>query len=546
MIRELATLCRVIRLLQNHIVAKRLGHPDHNDVNPPTDYKNMIAKTLMIQGTGSSVGKSILVTALCRIFKQQGLKVAPFKAQNMSLNSFVTADGGEIGRAQVVQAEAAGIAPTVEMNPVLLKPASDQSAQIIVRGRPWTTISAAHFPDLKAELWGAITESIDQLRRAYDVIVIEGAGSPAEINLKDRDLVNMKVATYCNAPVLIAADIDRGGIFAALVGTMELLEPGERARVKAFIVNKFRGDVSLLTPGLDWLQQRTGVPVAGVIPYFHDIQIAEEDSVSLEKRRALKNRSDFDLDIAVIAPPHIANFDDFDPLEREPAVRLRYVEAGDHLGAPDLIILPGTKSTVADLGYLRDTGREKEVVAAVSAGIPIIGICGGYQMLGSVIHDPDQIESTNRVTSGMRLLPAATQFLAVKSTHQVKARVSACFGLLAKAMDVTITGYEIHMGRSEANSTSRPFLIEQRSGKSCSDRDGSLSSDGNIVGTYIHGLFHNDAFRRAILDELAERKGKTLTASPATFSADEQYDRLAAHVRANLNMDLIQRILDNQ
>ncbi|MGZ8490040.1 MAG: cobyric acid synthase, partial [Candidatus Binatia bacterium] len=268
----------------------------------------MLAKTLMIQGTGSSVGKSILVTALCRIFKQQGLKVAPFKAQNMSLNSFVTAAGDEVGRAQVVQAEAAGIAPTVAMNPVLLKPESDNHAQIIVRGKPLTRISAARFPQLKAKLWCAITESLDDLRGAYDVVVIEGAGSPAEINLKDRDLVNMKVALHCHAPVLLAADIDRGGIFAALVGTLELLEAPEKERVKAFIVNKFRGDLSLLTPGLDWLEARTGIPVAGVVPYYHDIHIAEEDSVTLEKRYMMKNRRDFDLDIAVIALPHIANF----------------------------------------------------------------------------------------------------------------------------------------------------------------------------------------------------------------------------------------------
>jgi adenosylcobyric acid synthase len=505
----------------------------------------MLAKTLMIQGTGSSVGKSILVTALCRIFKQQGVKVAPFKAQNMSLNSFVTADGGEIGRAQVVQAEAAGVAPTVEMNPVLLKPESDHHAQIIVRGRPWTTISAAHFPELKANLWGTITESIDRLRRDYDLVVIEGAGSPAEVNLKDRDLVNMKVALYCNSPVLLAADIDRGGVFAALVGTMELLDAKEKERVKAFIVNKFRGDISLLKSGLAWLEARTRVPVAGVVPFYHDIHIAEEDSIALEKRQAMKYRRDFDLDIAVIALPHIANFDDFDPLEREPAVRLRYVEAGDDLSAPDLIILPGTKSTVADLVYLRDSGREQEVVAAVSAGIPIIGICGGYQMLGSVIYDPQQIESSNRRTPGMGLLPVSSHFLADKSTHQVKARSLTRFGLLAKAQDAAVSGYEIHMGHTEVSSASRPFLIEQRSGKSCSDSDGSLSSDGNIVGTYIHGLFNNDAFRRAILDELAERKGRTLTTRAVIFSADEQYDRLAAHVRANLNMDLIQRILEN-
>ena len=500
----------------------------------------------MVQGTGSSVGKSVLVTALCRIFKQQGLRVAPFKAQNMSLNSFVTAAGEEIGRAQVVQAEAAGIAPTVEMNPVLLKPESDHHAQIIVHGRPLTRITAAHFPQLKAHLWDAISESIDRLRCNYDVVVIEGAGSPAEVNLKDRDLVNMKVALYCNAPVLLAADIDRGGIFASLVGTMELLDAAEKERVKAFIVNKFRGDVSLLKPGLDWLETRTGVPVVGVVPYYHDIHIAEEDSLALERRRAMKNRLDFDLDIAVVALPHIANFDDFDPFEREPRVRLRYFEAGDELGQPDLMIIPGSKTTVADLDYLRRSGREREIIGAVSAGVPIIGICGGFQMLGTAIHDPQRIESINELTAGMGLLPLTTRFGAVKSTHQVKARALAGFGLLAKAKDVTLSGYEIHMGHTDGNIATRPFLIEQRSQELCSDGDGSLSADGNVVGTYIHGLFHNDALRRAILHELAERKGKTLALGPVKFSVDEQYDRLAAHVRANLNMELIHRILDQR
>jgi adenosylcobyric acid synthase len=504
----------------------------------------MRAKTLMVQGTGSSVGKSILVTALCRIFKQQGLRVAPFKAQNMSLNSFVTAAGQEIGRAQVVQAEAAGIAPTVEMNPVLLKPESDSYAQIIVRGRPLTRIAAAHFPQLKARLWEAITQSIDRLRGAYDVVVIEGAGSPAEVNLKDRDLVNMRVALYCHAPVLLAADIDRGGIFAALVGTMELLEAREKERVKAFIVNKFRGDVSLLQPGLDWLEARTGIPVAGVVPYYHDIHIAEEDSLALEKRQEMKNRQDFDLDIAVIALPHIANFDDFDPFEREARVRLRYVEAGDKLGQPDLIIIPGSKTTVADLHYLRSSGREREIIAAVSIGVPIIGICGGYQMLGAAIHDPDLIESTCALTAGMGLLRTTTRFLEVKSTHQVRARTLAGFGLLARAKNVEISGYEIHMGQTEGQGQSYPFVIERRSQQICSESDGNLSADGNVIGTYIHGLLHNDALRRAILLELAERKGQRLAESTRQFSADEQYDRLAAHVRSSLNMELIQRILD--
>ena len=471
--------------------------------------------------------------------------MAPFKAQNMSLNSFVTAAGEEIGRAQAVQAEAAGIHLTVEMNPVLLKPEADNCSQVIVRGKALTRTSAAEFPKLKAELWSAITESLDRLRSRFDLILIEGAGSPAEINLRDRDLVNMKVALYCNSPVLLAADIDRGGIFAALVGTMELLEPEEKALIRAFIINKFRGDVALLTPGLDWLEKRTGVPVAGVVPYFHDIYIAEEDSMTLEKRRRMKNRSDFDLDIAVIGFPHIANFDDFDPLEREPGVRLRYVEANDELGEPDLIILPGTKSTVADLVHLRTTGRDQKIIHRVASGTPIIGICGGYQMLGVTIHDPDGIESGTPVTAGLSLLAVASRFLPVKSTHQIEARAVLGRGLLAKATGIPIRGYEIHLGQTSSVNPSRPFQIEQRSAKSCSDLDGCLSEDGNVLGTYIHGLFHNDHLRHAILSELAERKGKAWSPMISSFSIEEHYDRLAAHVRNNLNMDLVFRLLDH-
>lgn len=505
----------------------------------------MHAKTLMVQGTGSSVGKSVLVTALCRIFKQEGLNVAPFKAQNMSLNSYVTAGGGEIGRAQAVQAEAAGIPPTVDMNPVLLKPEADNRSQVIIRGIVADTVAAADFPRLKAELWSAITESFDRLQSGFDLVVIEGAGSPAEINLKDRDLVNMKVARYCDSPVLLAADIDRGGIFAALVGTMELLEPAEKALVKAFIVNKFRGDVSLLTPGLEWLERRTGVPVAGVVPYFQGIHITEEDSVALEKRRALKNRIDFDLDIAVIALPHIANFDDFDPLEREPGVRLRYVEADDDFGEPDLIILPGTKSTVADLRYLCAAERDREIIHRVSQGTPVIGICGGYQMLGLTIHDPDGIESREPVTNGLGLLPVTSRFMSVKSTHQVRGRVAHGRGILAQAEGIEICGYEIHMGQTDSANTANLFELTERSSQPCAALDGCLSQDGNIIGTYLHGFFHNDGLRHAILNEIASRKGRSLWLHASNFSMDEQYDRLAAHVRENLNMSLIRRLIDH-
>jgi adenosylcobyric acid synthase len=288
------------------------------------------------------------------------------------------------------------------------------------------------------------------------------------------------------------------------------------------------------------------VPVAGVIPYFHDIYIAEEDSVTLEKRRVMKNRSDYDLDIAVIGFPHIANFDDFDPLEREPSVRLRYVEAANDLGEPDLIILPGTKSTVADLAYLRTTARDQEIIRQVSGGTPIIGICGGYQMLGVTIYDPDGIESAASTTAGLSLLPVTSRFLPRKSTHQIGARALLGRGLLARATGAPIRGYEIHMGQTDGVNTSQPFQIEQRSQESCSDLDGSLSEDGNILGTYIHGLFHNDDLRRAILSELAARKGKQLPAVTSSFSLDEQYDRLADHVRKSLNMDLILRLLDGR
>jgi adenosylcobyric acid synthase len=504
----------------------------------------MRAKSLMVQGTASSVGKSTLVTALCRILKQEGLSVAPFKAQNMSLNSFVTPDGGEIGRAQAVQAEAAGIEPTVEMNPVLLKPEADNRCQLIVKGKPLRHLAAADYPSIQKILWHAITESVDLLLARYDAVVIEGAGSPAEVNLKDRDLVNMRVALYSNAPVLLVADIDRGGVFASLVGTLELLDPREAALIKAFVINKFRGDLSLLRPGLDWLEQRTNIAVAGVVPYYYDIHIAEEDSVALEKHRAMKNPKNYSLDIAVIALPHMANFDDFDPFEHEPEIRLRYVEPNDELGKPDLIILPGTKSTMADLRYLREIGRDKEIIERVKQGTPIIGVCGGYQMLGESICDPERMESTEAQIAGLALLPISTRFLAVKSTHQVKARALPRQGLLQNTGGMQITGYEIHMGETAGDALSAPFQIIERSQQTSKGTDGCLSTDGNVLGTYIHGLFHNEDFRRAILSDLAARKGCIFAPTQTSLSQKEPYDRLASLVRSSLDMKLIFRLLD--
>ena len=321
-------------------------------------------RVVMVQGTASHVGKSVLVTALCRIFRQDGYRVAPFKAQNMSNNSFVTPSGGELGRAQAVQAEACGVEPQVEMNPILLKPEADHTSQVVLLGKPAAKASARYFATAKPMLWQSVASSLDTLRSQYDVVVIEGAGSPAEINLKQNEIVNMRVALHSGAPVLLTGDIDRGGVFASLLGTMEILEPHERDAVGAFIINKFRGDVSLLEPGLVWLEERTGKPVLGVVPYYRDIEIAEEDSVSLERRQELKSQTGHVLDIAVMGLPHISNFDDFDPLQREPGVRLRYVESRDSLGEPDLIILPGTKTTMADLWWLRERGFAAEIKSA--------------------------------------------------------------------------------------------------------------------------------------------------------------------------------------
>ena len=471
----------------------------------------MNGKVLMVQGTASHVGKSVLVTALCRIFRQDGFKVAPFKAQNMSNNSYVTPDGGEIGRAQAVQAEAAGIEPTVDMNPILLKPETESRSQVVVLGRPVKSAEATSYLGMRAQLWQLVSRSLDKLRERYDIVVIEGAGSPAEINLKDTEIVNMRVARYANAPVLLAGDIDRGGVFASLVGTLELLDPEERACVRAFVINKFRGDLSLLTPGLTWLEERTGIPVAGVIPYYRDIHVAEEDSVSQERRGSMKMKEDYVLDIAVIGMPHISNFDDFDPLEQERGVRLRYVEANDTLGQPDMIILPGTKTTMADLAWLRRTGLADRIQRLRLHGTAVIGICGGYQMMGTRVLDPDGVESHQDESEGLGLLPVTTVFGATKETYRVRAEVRVAPGILDWTSGMTVEGYEIHMGRSfycpgpdphkttPDSAVPSPFRILERSGQRCERDDGAIDPGGRVLGTYIHGLFHNAGFRRAML-----------------------------------------------
>jgi len=498
----------------------------------------MPAKTIMIQGTASSVGKSIIVAGLCRIFRQDGYKVAPFKAQNMALNSFVTSEGGEIGRAQAVQAEAAGIEPSVHMNPVLLKPEADASSQVIVLGKVAKNLKASQYYSYTPKLLKIIKDSLDHLRATYDIVVIEGAGSPAEINLKEREIVNMRVAKMANAPVLLVGDIDRGGVFASLVGTLELLNEQERDLIKGFIINKFRGDLKLLKPGLDMLEKRTGKPVLGVIPYFRGIAIAQEDSVYLDERQATSANGT--IDVAVIRLPHISNYDDFDPLEKQ-GCTVRYVSSTSELGNPDLLILPGTKSTIADLIHLRQQGLMQVIIKLAQSGVPIIGICGGYQMLGKKILDPEKIESKQDSIAGLGLLNSTTIFNSAKTTTQIKARVAADDGLFKGLKDMHITGYEIHMGQTTSQNCLPALRVFETPQGKVNYFDGAVSKSGLIFGTYIHGLFNNAEFTHCLLNRLRQMRGLPATPS-STINKQEMYDKLAEIIRRNLNMSRVYKI----
>lgn len=499
------------------------------------------AKALMIQGTASSVGKSVIVAGLCRILRQDGYKVAPFKAQNMALNSFVTAGGGEIGRAQAVQAEAAGIAPTVDMNPVLLKPTSNSGCQVIVLGKVVKTISAQEYNEYAPFLLKTVMEALERLRTAYDVVFIEGAGSPAEINLKDHDIVNMRIAKASGTPVLLVGDIDKGGVFASLVGTLELLDEDERHYVKGMIINKFRGEVALLKPAVDFLEKRTSLPLLGVLPYFRDIRIAQEDSVYLDEREAGVDSGG--LEIAVIRLPHISNYDDFDPLEEDRCV-VNYVMQCFELGNPHLIILPGTKSTVTDLAYLRYSGLANIILNKVRMGTPVVGICGGYQILGKKILDPHHIESDKTEVDGLGLLDVVTEFAVEKSTSQVRAEVIADLGLLAGLKDQEVAGYEIHMGQTSTNALSNAFQITATPQGPADYPDGVLDSSGKILGTYLHGLFHNDDFRQGFLNNLRRLYGLPDNKAGSVMSKDHEYDKLADLVRRNMDIERIYQIIE--
>ena len=507
----------------------------------------MTGRVLMVQGTASHVGKSVLVAALCRIFRQDGFRVAPFKAQNMSNNSYVTRDGGEIGRAQAVQAEAAGVEARVEMNPVLLKPEADHTSQVVLMGRPLQAAGSRDYFRLKPQLWESVSASLDRLRESYDLVIAEGAGSPAEINLKATEIVNMRVARYADAPVLLCGDIDRGGVFASLVGTLELLEPEERQTIKGFVINKFRGDVSLLTDGLTWLEERTGIPVAGVVHHFRDIHIPEEDSVALEI--PAPRTAHPVLDIAVVQLPHISNFDDFDLLAREPGVSLRYVTSQAELGRPDLVILPGTKTTIPDLAWMNGRGLTQAIRDLhLRDGAAVVGICGGYQMLGARVSDPHKIESSMEEIDGLGLLPISTVFSGTKETHRIRGRVGNALGLLSGARGCDVQGYEIHMGLTSvmaASTQTAPFLIEDRSDAAVSPEtatDGCMDPTGRVLGTYIHGLFHNHGVRNAMLRQLADAKGVALPSSGFDPSMEQEFDKLADWVRNSLDMDLVYRM----
>lgn len=501
-----------------------------------------LAKTIMIQGTSSHVGKSLLCTALCRIFKQDGFRVAPFKAQNMALNSYVTADGGEIGRAQGVQADAAGTLATVKMNPVLIKPKGDLHAQVVVLGKPLGDMSAREYrASFLPQAVSLVEGCIEELRREFEVLVIEGAGSPAEVNLKDRDIVNMRTAFIADAPVILAADIDRGGVFASLVGTLELLEPHERQKVVGFIINKFRGDIELLKPGLEFLEKRTGKPVLGVIPYLFQHGIEQEDSVSLSDKADVSRA---EVDIAVIRLPRISNFTDFDSLASFPGVSVRFVGPEDHLGRPDAIIIPGTKNTIADLLYLRDNGLDQQIVDLARDGVATVGICGGYQMLGKMLYDPWDNEAGQGNCPGLGLLNIYTTFFKEKQTHRCKATLICDNLVWHDSNSFEINGYEIHSGQVEFGANARPMLeILERSGVETKVIDGAVHDNGRIFGTHLHGFFDNATVLTNWVNYLRNNKGLAPLDYQPGLSKEDKYDLLADQVRGHLDMKKLYKII---
>ncbi|MBM4137502.1 MAG: cobyric acid synthase [Nitrospira sp.] len=501
-----------------------------------------MSKSLMIQGTGSGVGKSLIVAGLCRIFRNMGIHIAPFKAQNMSLNSFITKEGGEIGRAQALQAEAARIEPSVDMNPILLKASGETGCQVIMNGRVHSNMKAYEYYAFKKEAWMAVTRAYERLSKKYDLIMIEGAGSPAEINLRDDEVVNMRVARHADSSVILVGDIDKGGVFASFYGTIGLLN-GDADYIKSFIINKFRGDVNILKPGLSMIQEKTGRPVIGVIPHLGDLCLHEEDGIPLERLGGSRSPG-FEgsrIKIVVLQLRYIANFTDFDPFIYEPDVELMYSLRDGEIKNADLIIIPGSKNTVKDLLFLRENGIEESIKRAVKKGIPLIGICGGYQMLGKRILDPSGIESCYKEMEGFGLLDIETTIEDTKITSQVEACI-----LSDKMPDTSspnsLRGYEIHMGRSSGNTCL--FKLRRLSHNSELIIDGSVK--GNVWGTYIHGIFDNDQFRHGLINSLRTKRGLRPIENIMDYSKlrDEALNKWAKILKENIDMKFIEGLIN--
>lgn len=503
-----------------------------------------MAKSIMFQGTASGVGKSIITAAFCRIFSNDRHIVSPFKSQNMALNSFITKDGKEMGRAQVVQAEAAKVEPDVRMNPVLLKPTTDKKSQVIVMGKVKDNLDASTYHKEKSSLRNTVIDAYESLSSENDIIVIEGAGSPAEINLRENDFVNMGMAEIAQSPVVLIGDIDRGGVFASLYGTYMLLTEQEKKFVKGVVINKFRGDLEILKPGLKMLEELIGLPVLGVIPYC-DINIEDEDS--LTDRFNLKAQSDKSVNIKVIKLPRISNFTDFDVFNTFEDLSLKYVGLNESIGDADLIIIPGTKNTIEDLIALRESGLEEQIIRKHKSGVPVFGICGGYQMLGKKIMDPEGIECGIKEIAGMSILDIETVFEEEKETTRVKGNINFDIksGVFKGLNDVKVEGYEIHCGKSKNESGA--ISINEKLGQEVNYCEGSINEQGNVIGTYLHGIFDSREFTNIILNNIKELKGidkkEDADISYKEFK-EKEYDKLAEHVKKHVDIEKIYKILE--
>jgi adenosylcobyric acid synthase len=506
------------------------------------------ARALMVLGTASDAGKSITVAALCRILRDHGLNVAPFKAQNMALNSFATREGHEIGRAQAMQAQAARIEPHVDMNPILLKPTSDVGSQVIVNGKVLGNYRGIDYYNLKPEMSVAARAAYQRLAARYEVIVLEGAGSPVEMNLKDRDLVNLKMAEIADAKCLLVTDIDRGGVFGSLVGTYSLLEPAERQRFFGFLINKFRGDFNLFSSGIDYLEDKLAQPCLGVIPYLHDHGIDDEDSVSLERRQAKPMGSGKDtLSVCVIAYPYLANFTDFTALEQQANVIVYYARRVEELEPADILILPGSKNTISDLMWLKRNGLKAGIERHVLLGKSLLGICGGFQMLGRLIRDPFRSESEVEAVNGLGILDAETCLQQEKITRQAMARLQENNELPKDLSGVEFSGYEIHLGETTLGENLQPLFHLRRVGETEWQHDGAIGHGGRVLGTYLHGIFDSTEGLNWLLNHwrgLSGKNGTTARICDPTAERERRYDALADHFRRHLKLELVHRALN--